>query len=180
MRSLVCNPFNSQFLISYLTNSNGCGNLWSKVLLTVSPFRPFLPPQPRVFSQPFNFCQPCPPRRAFVFITIQIPLRACPPKWPLSFIYLQTPWRATPFFSHPYKTPGVSPLPQLTHSSQRSRLSPTLLFTITSLQALYFHAIPHSFAQRRSAIPSILKSFRTLSIATGVVPLFSSLQGVLS
>jgi len=44
-------PFNSQSLISYLTNSNGCGILQSKVLLTVSPFRPFLLPQPRVCSR---------------------------------------------------------------------------------------------------------------------------------
>ena len=36
--------------ISHLTNSNGCGNIQVKVLLTVSPFRPFLPPQPRVYS----------------------------------------------------------------------------------------------------------------------------------
>ena len=36
--------------ISHLKNSNGCGNLQVKVLLTVSPFRPFLPPQPRVYS----------------------------------------------------------------------------------------------------------------------------------
>jgi hypothetical protein len=42
------NPFNPQPLISHLTNSNGCGNLYTKVLLTVSPFRPFLLPQPRV------------------------------------------------------------------------------------------------------------------------------------
>ena len=31
---------NPQPLISHLTNSNGCGNLQVKVLLTVSPFRP--------------------------------------------------------------------------------------------------------------------------------------------
>jgi hypothetical protein len=43
------NPFNSQSLIYHLTNSNGCGNLWSKVLLTVSPFRPSLLPQPCVY-----------------------------------------------------------------------------------------------------------------------------------
>jgi len=33
-------PFNPQPLISHLTNSNGCGNLQPKVLLTVSPFPP--------------------------------------------------------------------------------------------------------------------------------------------
>ncbi len=42
------NPFNPQYLISHLTNSNGCGNLWVKVLLPVSPFRPSLLPQPHV------------------------------------------------------------------------------------------------------------------------------------
>jgi hypothetical protein len=47
----------------------------------------------------------------------------------------------------------------------------TPLFLITSLQPLYFHAITHSFAQRRAAIPFTPKSLRTLSIATGVYPL---------
>src|SRR6266404_8609235 len=42
------NPFNPQYLISHLTNSNGCGNLYTKVLLTVSPFRPSLLPLLRV------------------------------------------------------------------------------------------------------------------------------------
>jgi hypothetical protein len=49
------NPFNPQSLISHLTNSNGCGNLQTKVPLTVSPFRPFLFPQPRVFSANHRF-----------------------------------------------------------------------------------------------------------------------------
>ena len=48
---LARNSFNSQSLISHLTNSNGCGNLYFKVLLTVSPFRPFFPPQPGVYSR---------------------------------------------------------------------------------------------------------------------------------
>ncbi len=39
-------PIQITDFISHLTNSNGCGNLQVKVLLTVSPFRPFLPPQP--------------------------------------------------------------------------------------------------------------------------------------
>ena len=42
-------PFNPQSLISHLTNSNGCGILCPKVLLTVSPFRPFLQQQPSLF-----------------------------------------------------------------------------------------------------------------------------------
>ena len=52
------NPLNSQSLISHLTNSNGCGNLFTKVLLTVSPFRPSLLPQPRVSSPIFDFVGP--------------------------------------------------------------------------------------------------------------------------
>src|SRR6266446_8697713 len=40
---------------------------------------------------------------------------------------------------------------------------------IISLQPQRFHTVTHSFAQRRSAIPPIFNSFRTLSIATGVV-----------
>jgi hypothetical protein len=50
------NPFNRQSLISHLTNSNGYGNLRSKVLLTVSPLRPSFSPRPEVFSRPFRFC----------------------------------------------------------------------------------------------------------------------------
>ena len=49
-----------------------------------------------------------------------------------------------------------------------SRLSSLLL--ITSLQPSQFHAITHSFAPRRTSIYPVLNSFRTLSIATGVVP----------
>src|SRR5216684_2048997 len=44
-------PIQSTVFISHLTNSYGCGNLQAKVLLTVAPFRPSLPPQPRVFSR---------------------------------------------------------------------------------------------------------------------------------
>jgi hypothetical protein len=43
------NSFNPQPLISHLTNSNGCGNLRCKVLLTVSPLRPSFSPQPLVY-----------------------------------------------------------------------------------------------------------------------------------
>jgi hypothetical protein len=46
----------------------------------------------------------------------------------------------------------------------------TPLLPITSLQPQQFHAITHSFAQRRAAIPPIFNSFRTLSIVTGVYP----------
>jgi hypothetical protein len=47
-------------------------------------------------------------------------------------------------------------------------LTPFLL--ITYIQAMYFHALTHSFARRRAAIPFAPKSLRTLSIATGVYP----------
>src|SRR5258708_26877427 len=46
----------------------------------------------------------------------------------------------------------------------------SLFLPITSLQTLQSHAITHSFAQRRSVISPFFNSFRTLSIATGVVP----------
>ena len=48
--------FNPQSLISHLTNSNGYGILQPKVLLTVSPFRSLLPPQPRVSSHLYKLC----------------------------------------------------------------------------------------------------------------------------
>src|SRR6266403_3658939 len=41
----------------------------------------------------------------------RIPLRASPPQRSFVFRYLQIPCRANPFFSHPYKTPAVSPCP---------------------------------------------------------------------
>ena len=47
---LIRKPFNPQSLISHLTNSNECGNLQAKVLLTVSPLPPFFLPQPSVCS----------------------------------------------------------------------------------------------------------------------------------
>jgi hypothetical protein len=52
------NPFNPRPLISHLTNSNESGNLYLKVPLIVSPFRPSFPPQLSVFSQPFDSCRP--------------------------------------------------------------------------------------------------------------------------
>ena len=42
--SVLCKLFNLQCLISHLTNSNDCGNIRPKVLLTVSPFRLLLRP----------------------------------------------------------------------------------------------------------------------------------------
>ena len=52
---------------------------------------------------------------------------------------------------------------------ERSNIA-TPLPPITSLQPLQFHAVTHSFAQRRTNIPTILNSLRTLSIVTGVYP----------
>src|SRR5258708_16943473 len=49
--------------------------------------------------------------------------------------------------------------------ARTDRLTPFPL--ITSLQPQHFHTIAHSFAQRRSVIPSISNSFRTLLMLTG-------------
>src|SRR6266478_4778004 len=54
----------------------------------------------------------------------------------------------------------------------RSRLSSPFP-PITSLQPQHYHEITHSFASLQPAIPSILNNFRTLSVTTGVVPLFT-------
>jgi len=68
------------------------------------------------------------------------------------------------FAKHPgYGVPG-----RFCGLDRLNALSPLLL--ITSLQALHFHAITHSFAQRRPAKPCPLKRLRTLSITTGVAP----------
>src|SRR5258707_10575727 len=68
--------------------------------------------------------------------------------------------------------------------ARASLVSPLLL--ITSLQPLYFLAITHSFAQRRTNIPNILNSLRTLLSPRGWYPLrplftlfTSSLEGSL-
>ena len=94
--------------------------------------------------------------------------------------------RSNPFllarlFSYPYKspfpqllsftsiwTPGCVPFVLFPLATRHFYLTPFPL--ITSLQILQFHAITHSFAQRRTSIYPVLNSFRTLSIATGVVP----------
>src|ERR1700674_2681767 len=71
-------------------------------------------------------------------------------------------------------------LPPRLPAAGRRRQLPTFFFSvferstpllpITSLQPQQFHAITHSFAQRRAAIPPIFNGFRTLSITTGVYP----------
>ena len=62
--------------------------------------------------------------------------------------------------------PGCGSHPSRAHSCNPA----TPLLPITSLQPSQFHAVTHSFAQRRTAISPILNSFHTLSIATGVYP----------
>src|SRR5258708_40376842 len=47
-------PFNPQILISHLTNSNGCGNLQTKVLLTCPRVVPPFTLQETCFRPPFS------------------------------------------------------------------------------------------------------------------------------
>jgi hypothetical protein len=54
--------------------------------------------------------------------------------------------------------------------------TPTSFLPITSLQLQYFQAVTHSFVRRRSTNPPVFNNFRTLSVATGVVPLSVSLS----
>jgi hypothetical protein len=65
------NPFNPPYLISHLTNSNGCGNLRPKVPLTVSPFRRSLQQQLGAYSRPFNSCHPARTHKSRCFILLQ-------------------------------------------------------------------------------------------------------------
>jgi RHS repeat-associated protein len=65
---------------------------------------------------------------------------------------------------------SLSPLFTTHHSLSTSRRVPTPFLLITYMQPQQFHALTHSFAQRRAAIPFTLKRLRTLSIATGVYP----------
>jgi hypothetical protein len=77
--SLLRSPQPIQFtaFISHLTNSNGCGNLYPKVLLTVSPFRPSFSPQSKVYPQPFGSCTPCAPKSPFVFNRLRTLYLSC-------------------------------------------------------------------------------------------------------
>src|SRR5260370_3991531 len=70
----VRKPFNPRPLISHLTNSNGCGNLRLKVLLTVSPFRPSFPPQSAVYPKGPH-CLPSPPTTHYPPRTTHSPVR---------------------------------------------------------------------------------------------------------
>jgi hypothetical protein len=71
--------------------------LQPKVLLTVSPFRPSFPPQSDVYPK-----GPAPSSLATHYSLPTTHFSS-----PFVFITLRIPFRATPFFSHPYKTPGV-------------------------------------------------------------------------
>src|SRR6266478_7478293 len=62
--------------------------------------------------------------------------------------------------------PGVVTLCQRLHFQTFEPDMLTLFLPITSLQPQQFHAITHSFAQPCSAIPLILKGFRTLPIGS--------------
>jgi len=78
----------------------------------------------------------------------------------LAASFPKTPgWGVSPRFS-----PPATRLPRSSrgHSPLATFFSPTPLFPITSLQPLHFHAIAHSFLQRRQAIPPSFSSFRTL------------------
>ena len=207
-------PFNSQSLISYLTNSNGCGILQSKVLLTVSPFRPFLLPQPRVCSRnrrllpsyapyasrmdlrdaPRNanispilstlrilpvatgMSGQRTPRHSFTPIfegSLVYPDLRGATRLPRSsrghcsfvFITLQIPFPATPLFSHPYKTPGVSPL---RHSP--SMPSPSLCSLCLPVQQAGLCGKFYVF----SSLPPLCRSWRSFFALPSFV--FSSLQ----
>src|SRR5229473_5046762 len=54
---------------------------------------------------------------------------------------------------------------------------PTPFLPITSLQLQHFQAVTHSFVQRRPIISSVFSNFRTLSVATGVVPFPPGFRG---
>ena len=131
----IRNPFNPQLLISHLTYSNGCGNLYPRFRLTVSPFLSC--PRSAITVSPQPTKSHSLQAIYFQYNTHSFPQRRQP--IPRSFNHLRTllPLTAN-IFSHSHF------------------FSPTPLFLITSLQRLHFHAIPHSSAQRRSGIPSVL------------------------
>jgi len=80
------------------------------------------------------------------------------------------------FRSAPFRISNLEPLLQNTRvggtsnfKPPRSGVCPSSLLLITYPQAPYFHAIAHSSVRWESAIPSVFNTFRTLSIAIGVV-----------
>ena len=136
---LARNPFNPQSLISHLTNSNGCGNIQFKVLLTVSPFRPSFLQPPALHPANNRFLTPLLSSTSELLFSQLLCFH----------IYLRCPL--------------VFPCPR--QASPPNPLSPLLL--ITSLQSPQFHALTHSFAQQESAISHYFNSFRTLSLFNG-------------
>jgi hypothetical protein len=143
------NRFNPQSLVFHLTNSNGYGNLQIKVLLTVSPFRPSFLQPPVLHPENNRFFTP-------LFSTTS----------ELLFSQLLC-------FQNHLRCPLVFRCADQT--STPDALSPLPL--ITSLQTQQLHTITHSFAQRCQAIPPVFNRFRTLSIATGVVPPCTATNG---
>src|SRR5713101_2311985 len=92
-------------------------------------------------------------------------------------VYSRLPTFVGPLFSYSYELLFPQPLyfdndlncpggdPASVSKCRTKRLNPFLL--ITSLQTQQFHAITHSFAQRRAAIHFIIKSLRTLLLSIG-------------
>src|ERR1700737_3676147 len=125
---LALKPFNLQSLISHLTNSNGCGNLRTKVLLTVSPFGPFL------FS-----ATPC------VFATVRF-LSLLPAEASLCFHNLTNPFSRNPFIFTSIQNPrGCGGYSVRLFTSRRSRgtshalsMACRLLFSLGSLFRIPF------------------------------------------
>jgi hypothetical protein len=144
----------------------------------VSPFRPSFSPQPRVF--------PPSPRALSPLSTAFTPNRSLTPlstgftqrhrgvggwtsyypllttHYPLSssfvFITLRNPFPANPLYSHPYKTPGVPPLPSFL--SQASR--PLCLCALRCLPTAG-RQIP-SFQELAASFPSLCPLLRTRSL----------------
>ena len=61
----------STVFISHLTNSNGCGNVQPKVLLTVSPFSPSFSPATWCVFATFQFFRPAAQRKSRRFILLR-------------------------------------------------------------------------------------------------------------
>jgi hypothetical protein len=92
-----------------------------------------------------------------------------PPRLPAATRRRPLPTLPTTHYLLPTTPSAPSVLrPQRSLCCAFSRLTP--LLPITSLQPQQFHAITHSFAQRRAPIHPIFNGFRALSIATGVYP----------
>ena len=96
--------------------------------------------RPRHSSRPLA-TSACP----LVFMTLRIPLFAFPPisiYISMIFMHLQIPFPARALFSHPYKTPRVSP----TNTFRIFRCSGTQTY-----QALCFHTVAHSLSSSKKS-----------------------------